>query len=286
MIRMTRSIPSIVAACALAAAASASAGQLVVNPDGQAVDADISNAFAGVTLSAIGATTTSVYAAQTPLFASTGPDDREFGWLDGNSVNDFWIIGTFQATLTGSLASAVSIQVFPDNGKFVLTAFDSNNASLGSIDSDTDTSTGTTIGASNLEFKSISANGAASGDFNWLQWQHGSGDPALNGSLTRPGNLSDGFGEGTPGAGSQNGAHAGTLEVNDWVWGYQTTASSANSQLQALKQLQSIILPLFDGSAGSGADTIAVTGTGAAVGSWSGGAGMGIGAAAHTGAPV
>lgn len=99
------------------------------------------------------------------------------------------------------------------------------------------------------------ANGAASGDFNWLQWQHGSGDPALNGSLTRPGNLSDGFGEGTPGAGSQNGAHAGTLEVNDWVWGYQTTASSANSQLQALKQLQSIILPLFDGSAGSGADT-------------------------------
>lgn len=98
-------------------------------------------------------------------------------------------------------------------------------------------------------------NSAAVGDFNWLQWNHGSGDSALSASLAKPGNLSDGFSEATPGAGSQNGAHSGTLEVNDWVWGYQSSAAVASSQINSLKQLQWIILPIFDSSAGSGSDT-------------------------------
>jgi Flp pilus assembly protein TadG len=108
------------------------------------------------------------------------------------------------------------------------------------------TATGTTINLTR-------SNSAATGDFNWLRWNPGTNETVLKAALTKPGTLSDGFSEATPGAGSQNGAHAGTLEVNDWVWGYPSTPSATNisSQISALESLNAIILPVFDSSAGA-----------------------------------
>ncbi len=130
--------------------ATARADFVSVDPDGFAHKADISHAFAGVTLSVVSLTEavpdSRVFALDptNDLLASTG--DRNFGWVrrSGTSFSDYWTTTDASEDPANLLRAdfdapvdAVSIDVIGNNHSDFgfLEAFDSSNTSLGRVES-------------------------------------------------------------------------------------------------------------------------------------------------------